>query len=95
MTEPLQRRSSDSTWFRILDRFGLPTLLAIVLLGYVLRNGEADREERRQLLSGIKAAIEEQTKVLSRLAIAEEEHAQAVRLTWPQLRVPRRVEGER
>ncbi len=78
----------EKLWFRVLDRFGLPTLFAVLLLGYVLRQGEAERVERRELLGGIKAAIEQQTVALRELAAREEEHAAAVRLTWPTLRLP-------
>lgn len=71
-------RREDALWFRILDRFGLPTLMAVMLLAYVLRQGEAERTERRELLLSLRSAIEQQTSTLRDLASAERAHAEAV-----------------
>ncbi len=81
-----RERQEPPLWFRVLDRFGLPTMFAVALLLFVLRNSEADRAERRELLSGIKTSIDRQTLALQELAAREEEHADAVRLTWPRVR---------
>lgn len=71
-------RREDALWFRVLDRFGLPTLLTVLLLAYVLRQGEAERAERRELLLSLRGAIEQQTATLRDLASAERAHAEAV-----------------
>lgn len=84
-------------WYRVLERFGLPTLFAVALLGYEFTRAKWDRQERTDLLGGIKAAITEQTKAqvqaaaaLHELAQEERSHADAVRLTWPRVREPPR-----
>jgi len=82
-------RAQDATWFRVLDRFGLPTLFATALLVNVLRSASADREERRELLTGIRDAINRQTVVLGAIVRGQDEAAAALRLTWPKLRIPR------
>lgn len=74
-----RRRSTDATWFRVLERFGLPTLFALVLLGSTLARERADRSERVELLAKLTAAIEEQTKAFRELRDAEYAHADAVR----------------
>ncbi len=81
------RRRVDPLWWRVLERFGLPTLLVLLLLGYVLRQGEAERRERVELLSGLRTAIEQQTVALRSLAAEQRAYADVVRLTWPRLRV--------
>jgi hypothetical protein len=92
VTPPPSRRE-DALWYRVLDRFGLPTLMAVLLLGYVLRQGEAERSERRELLAGIRTAIETQTITLRELAAAERAHADAVAVAQFRLPAPRLAEG--
>jgi hypothetical protein len=75
----LRRRVGDTPiWFRLLDRFGLPTLFAIALLWHVLATGKADREERHVLLRQLTVAISANTSALEELASSERAHASAV-----------------
>lgn len=83
-----ERRTTDATWFRVLDRFGLPTLFAVLLLGYVLRQGEGEQRERRELLGALRGAIEQQTAALVTLAAEQRTTADAIRATWPRVRLP-------
>lgn len=79
MSDLERRRATDSTWFRVLERFGLPTLFALLLLGYVLRQGDAEARERRELLTAIRDAVTNQTIVIRELALNQARHADEVR----------------
>lgn len=61
---PTQRRRDDSTWFRILDRFGLPTLLTLLLFWAwqgAIREERASQAGERDRLIGV---MERQTRAL-------------------------------
>lgn len=83
------RRSSDiPVWFRVLKELGLPTLYAVALLFVLVRWVDGERVDRRELLSRLATSIEAQTVALQGLAAEERAHADAVRLTWPRVRLP-------
>lgn len=87
MSETEKRRTVDALWFKLLDRFGLPTLFAVALLGYVLRQGEADRKERAELLGRLATAIDAQTVALREVMRETRDTADVVRAHWPRVRV--------
>lgn len=69
------KRQEDVLWFKILDRFGLPTLFAIVLLAFVLRIGDkllsqmdAERKANNIVLNGFVTAVNQNTQVLQRVS---------------------------
>lgn len=93
LAEP--RRSTDARWFRVLDRFGLPTVLLLAVLWKASVWVEADRLERATVLRAIVDQLTAQTGLLTiqtelmrQLATEERRHADAVTATWPAMRVP-------
>jgi hypothetical protein len=86
-----ERRRLDPLWFRVLERFGLPTLYAIGAGALVVWMVRGDVAERRELLHAIRNAVEQQTVALRDLKTAEDRHADAVAATWPRLRIPARL----
>jgi hypothetical protein len=87
MTPFERRRPTDAVWFRILERLGLPTLYAVVLLGLLTRWVDAERLDRRELLGRLASSIEKQTQALSALATEQRGVTDALRVTWPRLRI--------
>lgn len=81
-----RRRATDPLWWRVLDRFGLPTLLVLFFLVVGTRWMEEDRKERRELLARVATAVENNTAALVQLAAEERAHADAVRMTWPKVK---------
>lgn len=73
--EPRKKRQEDVLWFKILDRFGLPTLFALIMLIYMMRIGEQqlqmmnrEREANREVLSAIAQSMHETSVNLQRLS---------------------------
>jgi hypothetical protein len=69
------RRSEDVWWFRLLDRYGLPTLFSVVLLWFVLdmmktqlNQISLEREQMRIVLSDVSKAIKENTLAVTSLS---------------------------
>lgn len=65
------KRQEDVLWFKVLDRFGLPTLFALILLIGILNIGNklvsqmaTERKDYHEILSGFIAALGEATKTL-------------------------------
>jgi len=65
------KRQEDVLWFKLLDRFGLPTFFAVILLFAVLRIGDklvtqmgAERKDNQVILAGFVDALNESTKTL-------------------------------
>ena len=65
------KRQEDVLWFKILDRFGLPTFFATILLFAVLRIGDkmvtqmaVERKDNQVILAGFVDALNESTKTL-------------------------------
>lgn len=65
------KRQEDVLWFKLLDRFGLPTFFAVILLFAVLRIGDKlvtqmaiERKDNQVILSGFVEALNESTKTL-------------------------------
>lgn len=65
------KRQEDVLWFKLLDRFGLPTFFAVILLFAVLRIGDklvtqmaVERKDNQVILSGFVEALNESTKTL-------------------------------
>jgi N-glycosylase/DNA lyase len=71
-----------ATWYRVLDRFGLPTLFALALLWQMFGTARADREERTVLLEKLTQAVQAQTSAMQEVARAEREHVDAVRVAF-------------
>lgn len=63
-----QRRGTDSLWFAVLERFGLPTLLVLLFLWKGLGWVEEDRRERQEILAKISENMTAQTIALRELA---------------------------
>lgn len=76
--DPTRRRRDDSTWFRVLDRFGLPTLLTLLLFwawqGAIREERAAQGVERARLI-----------QVVDRLTVAIETNTEAGRTTAAEL----------
>lgn len=86
--------SSSIGWlYRFAAKFGLATVAAYLLAGWLLygdhRRREEETRERRELLTALKGAIEQQTKALATLAAEQRATGDALRVTWPRLRLPR------
>lgn len=83
MSEAIQtkpnRRGSDTLWFSVLDRFGLPTLLVLLFLWKGMEWVEADRKERAEILAQLSANIAAQTIVLKDMSAHDRETAEAIR----------------
>ena len=65
------KRQEDVLWFKVLDRFGLPTLFALILLVGILNIGNklvnqmaVERKDYHEILSGFIEALGETTKTL-------------------------------
>lgn len=65
------KRQEDVLWFKLLDRFGLPTFFAVILLFAVLRIGDklvtqmaVERKDNQVILTGFVEALNESTKTL-------------------------------
>lgn len=65
------KRQEDVLWFKLLDRFGLPTFFAVILLFAVLRIGDkmvtqmaVERKDNQVILAGFVEALNESTKTL-------------------------------
>lgn len=82
------RRTDDPAWLRVLERFGLPTLLTLMFAAYVLRSAESDRQERTKVLAAVAETLQENTAALRALAAEQRAFGEAVRLSWPNLRAP-------
>lgn len=65
----------------------------VVLAGFLLWRDDARRgeeaKERREVLAQLVTAVTDLKRGIDALAIREQDHADAVRLSWPQLRPPR------
>lgn len=75
--DPVMRSSHDPLWYRVLDRFGIPTLVAVTLLAaltWILQTDRADRLVDRDALYKVMGtyseAVKEQTD-----AVKEQTHA--------------------
>lgn len=60
-----KRQGDVPLWFRVLERFGLPTLLALVLMAVLGRMIENDREDRKTANAAMATAIKEQATTLA------------------------------
>ena len=65
------KRQEDVLWFKVLDRFGLPTLFALILLIGILNIGNklvtqmaTERKDYHEVLTGFIAALGETTQTL-------------------------------
>jgi hypothetical protein len=63
MTSP----HNDPLWFRVLERFGLPTLFALLAMGTIFWQIKANREDRREDQKAFLDALQKNTAALDSL----------------------------
>lgn len=65
----------------------------VVLAGFLLWRDDARRteeaKERRETLAQLVTAVQDLKRGIDALALREQDHADAVRMSWPQLRPPK------
>lgn len=97
--EKRKQRQEDALWFKVLDRFGLPTLFSTVLLAFLLTVGQRmmqqnddERKANRLLLDNFVASLNTNSKLLERMVAAiDKQSAELHELGDRQLAVERKL----
>lgn len=81
-SEGRKKRQEDVLWFKVLDRFGLPTLFSTVLLAFLLTVGQRmmqqnddERKANRLLLDSFVASLNTNSKLLERMVASLDKQA--------------------
>lgn len=80
--EERKKRQEDVLWFKVLDRFGLPTLFSTVLLAFLLTVGQRmmqqnddERKANRLLLDSFVASLNTNSKLLEKMVVTLEKQS--------------------